>query len=73
MEKEYEYVITCQYDYEESPHWYGRYEKEYGAWENFFLFTDWGMANEYSVVTMTTPSGTYSKTFYRDGRIEVSA
>jgi hypothetical protein len=69
---EYEYVITSAYD-GHAPHWVQRYGKAFGAWENFFLFTDWGMANEYRTVTLTTPDGEVSKTFYRDGRIEVSA
>ena len=42
---EYEYVITSAYD-GKAPHWTQRYENEYGAWENFFLFTDWGFADE---------------------------
>jgi hypothetical protein len=69
---DYEYLITSAYD-GEAPHWEQRYENEFGAWENFFLFTDWGMANEYRTVNLTTPDGEVSKTFYRDGRIEVSA
>jgi hypothetical protein len=69
---EYEYVITTAYDGHE-PHWTQRYEKAFGAWESFFRFTDWGMGNEYRTVTLTTPDGEVSKTFYRDGRIEVSA
>ena len=43
------YKLTCAYD-SNAPHWSAEYENEYGAWENFFLFTDWGMANEYSTV-----------------------
>jgi hypothetical protein len=31
---DYEYVITSAYDSQE-PHWTQRYEKEFGAWENF--------------------------------------
>lgn len=69
---EYEYVITSAHD-GNAPHWTQRYEKAFGAWENFFLFKDHGMANEYRIVTLTTPDGEVSKTFYRDGRIEVSA
>lgn len=64
------YKVTCQYDYEESPHWVGKYEDEFEAWRNFFLFTDWGMANEYSIVNIFTPTGkAYTKVFYRDGRV----
>ena len=68
---EYEYAITSAYD-GEAPHWVQRYENEYGAWESFFLFTDWGMANEYRTVNLSTPTGKmYTKTFYRDGRVVV--
>lgn len=65
-----EYKVTCQYDFEESPHWTGKYEDEFEAWKNFFSFTDWGMANEYSTVNIYTPSAKcYTKIFYRDGRV----
>jgi hypothetical protein len=68
------YKLTCQYDYEESPHWSATYENEFGAWENFFKFTDWGLANEYSTVNLYTPTGKcYTKVFYRDGRVQVKA
>ena len=71
---EYEYLVTCQYDYMEKPHWEQRYESEFGAWESFFRFTDWGMANEYSTVNIYTPTGKcYTKVFYRDGRVQVKA
>jgi hypothetical protein len=70
---EYEYVITSAHDGQE-PHWVQRYANEYGAWENFFLFTDWGTANEYRTVNLTTPTGKmYTKLFYRDGRVQVKA
>jgi hypothetical protein len=69
---EFNYVITSAYD-GNAPHWEQRYDKAYGAWENFFLFIDHGMANEYRTVTLTTTDGEVSKTFHRDGRIEVSA
>ncbi len=62
------YKLTCAYD-SNAPHWSAEYENEYGAWENFFLFTDWGFANEYSTVNLYTPSGKcYTKIFYREGR-----
>jgi hypothetical protein len=67
---DYEYLVSCQYDYEESPHWKQRYESEFDAWKSFFSFTDWGMANEYSTVNIYTNTGKcYTKIFYRDGRV----
>jgi hypothetical protein len=45
---------------------------EYAAWENFFMFKDWGLANEYSTVNLYTPTGKcYTKVFYRDGRVVI--
>jgi hypothetical protein len=68
---EYEYLITSAHD-GEAPHWEQRYEKEYGAWENFFLFKDHGMAKEYRTVNIYTPTGKcYTKLFFRDGRVVV--
>jgi hypothetical protein len=68
---EYEYLITCAYD-GNAPHWEQRYENEFGAWENFFLFTDWGMADEYSTVNLYTPTGKcYTKNFYSSGMVAV--
>ncbi len=63
------YKITSSYD-SNPPHWSAEYETELGAWENFFLFTDWGMANEYRTVNIYTPSGKcYTKVFYRGGKV----
>ena len=62
------YKLTCAYD-SNAPHWSAEYENEFGAWENFFKFTDWGFANEYSTVNLYTPSGKcFTKVFYREGR-----
>jgi len=62
------YKLTCAYD-SNAPHWSAEYENEFGAWENFFLFTDWGFADEYSTVNISTPTGKmYTRTFYRAGR-----
>jgi hypothetical protein len=62
------YKVTCQYDFEESPHWSANYEDEFEAWKSFFSFTDWGMANEYSTVNIYTPAlKCYTKVFYRTG------
>ena len=64
------YKVTCQYDFEESPHWSANYEDEFEAWKSFFSFTDWGMANEYSTVNIFTPAlKCYTKVFYRNGMV----
>ena len=66
------YKVTCQYDFEESPHWSANYEDEFEAWKSFFSFTDWGMANEYSTVNIYTPAlKCYTKVFYRNGEVKV--
>ena len=63
------YKITCAYD-GNAPHWSADYENEFGAWENFFLFTDWGMANEFSTVNIYTPElKCYTQNFYRTGMV----
>ena len=65
------YKITSSYD-SNAPHWEQTYENEFGAWENFFKFTDWGMANEYRTVNISTPTGKmYTKLFYRSGEVVV--
>ena len=65
------YRLTCAYD-GNSHHWSAEYETEFGAWENFFRFTDWGTANEYSTVNLSTPTGKmYTKVFYRNGMVSV--
>jgi len=65
------YKITCAYD-GNAPHWSAEYEIEFGAWESFFRFTDWGMANEFSTVNIMTPTGKmYTKVFYRNGMVSV--
>ena len=66
---EYEYSVTCQYDYEESPHWIGRYDNALEAVSTYLSFTDWGLANEYSIVNLSEPNGKmHTKIFYREGR-----
>ena len=62
------YKITVAYD-ENAPHINFEYEDEMKAWKDFFSFTDWGFANEYSTVNIFTPSAKcYTKIFYREGR-----
>lgn len=62
------YKLTCAYD-SNAPHWSAEYENEFGAWENFFRFTDWGFADEYATVNLYTPTGKcHTKIFYREGR-----
>ena len=63
------YRLTCAYD-GNSHHWSAEYETEFGAWENFFRFVDWGTANEYSTVNLFTPTGKlYTKNFNRIGLV----
>ena len=70
---DYEYLITSAYD-GEAPHWEQRYQKEFGAWENFFLFTDHGMAENFRDVQLYTPNGhCYTRRFFRNGDMEVVA
>ena len=65
------YRLTCAYD-GNSHHWSAEYATEFGAWENFFLFTDWGFADEFATVNLYTPSGKcYTKLFYRSGEVVV--
>ena len=65
------YKITSAYD-GNAPHWSAEYENEFGAWESFFRFTDWGMADEYSTINIYTPTGKcYTKVFYRSGMVSV--
>ena len=62
------YKITIAYD-ENATHWSKPFNDEFEAWKDFFSFTDWGFANEYSTVNLFTPSGKcYTKIFYREGR-----
>jgi hypothetical protein len=60
--------ITLAYD-SNAPHWSQEYDDELKAWTEFFAFTDWGFADEYSTVNMSLPSGKmYTRIFYREGR-----
>jgi hypothetical protein len=62
------YKITVAYD-SNAPHIEFKYEDEMKAWKDFFSFTDWGFANEYSTVNIYTPTAKcYTKIFYREGR-----
>jgi hypothetical protein len=62
------YKITLAYD-SNAPHWSQEYADEMSAWKDFFAFTDWGFADEYSTVNIFTPSAKcYTKIFYREGR-----
>jgi hypothetical protein len=62
------YKITLAYD-EHAPHWSKEYENEFEAWKDFFAFTDWGFANEYSTLNIYTPAlKCFTKIFYRENR-----
>ena len=65
------YKITLSYD-GNAPHWQQDYASEFDAWKDFFAFTDWGFANEFSTVNIYTPTGKcYTKVFYRSGMVAV--
>ena len=63
------YKITVTYDSNPVPDYVFQYSDELQAHKEFAKFTDWGFANEYSTVNLSTPTGKmYTKIFYREGR-----
>ena len=65
---EYLYSVTCTYDGDKSPHWTGRFNNALDAVDTYNKFVDWGLANEYSTVNLSEPSGKmHTKIFYRSG------
>ena len=63
------YKITVTYDEQKTPNNVFQYSDELEAFKNFLSFTDWGFADEYSTVNLSTPTGKmYTKIFYREGR-----
>jgi len=63
------YKITVSYD-NNAPHWQKDYSDELFAWKDFFSFTDWGDAHEFSTVNLYTPElKCYTKNFYRTGLV----
>jgi len=63
------YRLTVRYDEQTDYAWDSQIVDEKNAWKQFFDFTDWGFANEFSTVNLYTPSGKcYTKIFYREGR-----
>ena len=63
------YKITVTYDSNPSPDFSFQYADELQAHKEFAKFTDWGFANEYSTVNLSTPTGKmYTKIFYRKDR-----
>jgi hypothetical protein len=63
------YKITVTYDSNPAPDYSYQYSDELQAFKNYLAFTDWGFANEYSTVNLSTPTGKmYTKIFYREGR-----
>jgi hypothetical protein len=53
-----------------APMWQQDYHDEMEAWQAFFSFTDWGMANEYATLNIYTPElKCYTKNFYRTGLV----
>jgi hypothetical protein len=62
------YKITLAYD-NNAPHWQKDYANEFEAWKDFFAFTDWGFANEYSTVNLyNSEMKCFTKIFYREER-----
>ena len=67
---EYLYSVTCTYDGDKSPHWTGRFNNALDAVDTYNKFVDWGLANEYSTLNLSEPSGKmHTKIFYRDGNV----
>jgi hypothetical protein len=65
---EYLYAITVSYD-GNTPHWTGRYSDALTAVNEFNRFVDWGLADEYTTVNLSEPSGKmHTRTFYREAR-----
>ena len=63
------YKLTVTYDSNPAPDYSYQYSDELQAHKEFAKFTDWGFANEYSTVNLSTPTGKmYTKIFYREGR-----
>jgi hypothetical protein len=70
MEKEYLYSVTCTYDSDFSTTWVGRYSDALSAVEVYQKFIDHGLANEYSTINLSEPSGKmHTKTFYKTGLV----
>jgi hypothetical protein len=62
------YKITLSYD-GNAPHGQNDYANEFEAWKDFFAFTDWGFANEYSTVNLyNSEMKCFTKIFYRENR-----
>lgn len=62
------YQITIAYD-SQPIHWNKNYVDALEAFTDFLAFTDWGFADEYSTVNISTPTGKmYTRIFYREGR-----
>jgi len=67
---EYLYSVTCTYDGDKSPHWTGRFNNAPDAVDTYNKFVDWGLANEYSTVNLSEPSGKmHTKIFYANGTV----
>ena len=63
------YKLTVTYDSNTAPDYSWQYSDELEAFKSYLSFTDWGFANEYSTVNLSTPTGKmYTKIFYREGR-----
>ena len=69
---EYLYSVTCTYDSDHSTTWVGRYSDALSAVESYQKFIDHGLANEYSTINLSEPSGKmHTKTFYKTGLVVI--
>ena len=69
---EYLYSVTCTYDNDTTPKWIGRFSDCLSAVETFQQFVDHGLANEYSTINLSEPSGKmHTKVFYKSGEVAV--
>lgn len=63
------YKLTVRYDEDTEFVYSTEIVDEKNAWTQFLNYRDWGFADKYSTVNLTTPSGKmYTKVFYREGR-----
>lgn len=67
---EYLYSVTCTYDNDTQPKWVGRFSDCLSAVETYQKFVDHGLANEYSTINLSEPSGKmHTKIFYKSGEV----
>jgi len=63
------YTVTCAYD-GKAPHWSMKLDNALDAVNSYRSFCDWGLADEYTTVNLSEPSGKmHTKIFYRSGKL----